>query len=96
MGSYKTKIEDQIKSTGYVIHTLEAALWCFHTTNTFEEGAIKAVNLGDDADTSGAVYGQLAGAYYGFDAIPSRWLDKIVLSDIIIDIADKLYEKRPK
>ena len=93
-GDYKTKTEDQIKSTGYVINTLEAALWCFHTTNTFEEGCIKSVNLGDDADTTGAVYGQLAGAYYGINDIPKRWLDKIVLSDIIIDVADKLYEKR--
>jgi ADP-ribosyl-[dinitrogen reductase] hydrolase len=93
-GAYQNKTEGQIKSTGYVIHTLEAALWSFYTTNTFEEGCIKAVNLGDDADTTGAVYGQLAGAYYGFDSIPKRWLDKVVLSDIIIDIADKLYEKR--
>lgn len=93
-GSYKTKTEDQIKSTGYVIHTLEAALWCFYTTDTFEEGAIKAVNLGEDTDTVGAVYGQLAGAYYGIAAIPQRWLDKIVLKDIIIEVADKLFEKR--
>jgi ADP-ribosylglycohydrolase len=88
------KTEDQIKSTGYVIHTLEAALWCFHTTNTFEDGCIKAVNLGEDSDTTGAVYGQLAGAYYGIGTIPQRWLDKIVLRDIIIDVADKLYHNR--
>ena len=93
-GVYKNKTEDQIKSTGYVIHTLEAALWCFHTTNTFEEGCIKAVNLGEDADTTGAVYGQLAGAYYGVNAIPQRWLDKLVLSDIIIDVANGLYRAR--
>ena len=90
-GTYKNKTEDQIKSTGYVIDTLEAALWCFHTTDTFEDGCIKAVNLGDDADTTGAVYGQLAGAYYGVGAIPQRWLDKVVKSDIIIDLANKLY-----
>jgi hypothetical protein len=54
-GDYKIKTEDQIKSTGYVLHTLEAALWCFYTTNTFEDGLIKAVNLGDDSDTTGAV-----------------------------------------
>ena len=94
MGAYKTKTEDQIKSTGYVIHTLEAALWCFYTTNTFEEGAIKAVNLGEDTDTVGAVYGQLAGAYYGIREIPKRWLDKIVLKDIIIGVADGLYHNR--
>lgn len=94
LGSYKNKTEDQIQSTGYVIHTLEAALWCFYNTTTFEDGLIKAVNLGDDSDTTGAVFGQLAGAYYGIAAIPQRWLDKIVKSDIIISVADKLYEKR--
>jgi ADP-ribosyl-[dinitrogen reductase] hydrolase len=93
-GAYKTKTEDQIRSTGFVIHTLEAALWSFYTTDTFEEGAIKAVNLGEDTDTVGAVYGQIAGAYYGISAIPRRWLDKVVLKDIIIEIADKLFEKR--
>ncbi len=93
-GAYKTKTEDQIQSTGFVIHTLEAALWCFYTTNTFEEGAIKAVNLGEDTDTVGAVYGQLAGAYYGIREIPKRWLDKIVLKDIIIGVADGLYNSR--
>ena len=94
-GSYKTKTEDQIKSTGYVIHTLEAALWCFYNTNTFEDGLIKAVNLGHDSDTTGAVYGQLAGAYYGVQAIPQRWLDKIVKRDIIITVADNLFDNRP-
>ena len=94
MGVYKTKTIDDIKSTGYVIHTLESALWCFYTTNTFEEGCIKAVNLGEDTDTVGAVYCQLAGAYYGIASIPQRWLDKVVLKDIIIDVADKLYQKR--
>lgn len=93
-GAYKTKTEDQIKSTGYVIHTLEAALWSFYTTDTFEDGAIKAVNLGEDTDTVGAVYGQLAGAYYGFDAIPKRWVEKIVLPDLILGIADGLFDKR--
>jgi len=90
VGEYKNKTEDQIKSTGYVIDTLEAALWAFYTTNTFEEGCIKVVNLGDDSDTVGAVYGQIAGAYYGYDSIPKRWLDKIVKLDMIVEIADKL------
>jgi ADP-ribosyl-[dinitrogen reductase] hydrolase len=90
-GAYKNKTEDQIKSSGYVIHTLEAALWSFYTTDTFEDGCIKAVNLGDDADTVGAVYGQLAGAYYGIDSIPKRWVDKIVLPNLIIEIADGLF-----
>ena len=93
-GAYQNKTEDEIKSTGYVIHTLEAALWSFYTTETFEGGLIRAVNLGDDADTTGAVYGQLAGAYYGMNAIPQRWLDKIVLPDIIIEVADGLYQRK--
>lgn len=92
--AYKDKVEPNIKSTGYVIHTLEAALWCFYTTNNFEDGCIKAVNLGEDTDTVGAVYGQLAGAYYGISSIPERWLAKIVLPNIIIELADKLLEKR--
>lgn len=89
-GNYKNKTEDQIKSTGYVIDTLEAALWAFYTTNTFEDGCIKVVNLGDDSDTVGAVYGQIAGAYYGYDSIPKKWLGKIVKLDMIVEIADKL------
>ena len=92
VGEYKTKTIDQIKSSVYVIDTLEAALWAFYTTNTFEEGCIKVVNLGDDSDTVGAVYGQIAGAYYGYDAIPKRWLDKIVKLDMIVDLSDKLFE----
>lgn len=93
-GGYKSKPENLIKSTGYVIHTLEAALWCFYRSNSFEEGAIMAVNLGDDADTTGAVFGQIAGAFYGVDNIPKRWIDKTVKTDIILNLADKLYEMR--
>jgi ADP-ribosyl-[dinitrogen reductase] hydrolase len=80
LGRYKdltsflqTKEED-IKSSGYVVHTLEAALWAFFTTETFKEGALKVVNLGDDADTVGAVYGGLAGAWYGVEALPEEWM----------------------
>ena len=75
-GSYKTKTRDEIKSSGYVIHTLEAALWAFYHSTNFEDGCILAVNLGEDADSVGAVYGQIAGAYYGYSQIPKRWLDK--------------------
>ncbi len=65
--------EDQIKSSGYTVDTLEAAMWSFLTTNTFEEAVVRAANLGDDADTVAAVTGVLAGAYYGCEEIPSRW-----------------------
>ena len=60
-----------------MIHTLEAALWAFHTTDTFRDGALKVVNLGEDADTTGAVYGQIAGAFYGEDGIPAEWRAKL-------------------
>jgi len=71
-GSYKSKGRDDIKSSGYVIDSLEAALWAFESTESFESGLIKAVNLGGDADTVGAIYGQIAGAYYGELGIPFK------------------------
>jgi ADP-ribosyl-[dinitrogen reductase] hydrolase len=74
LSEFLDKSRDQIKSSGYVLDTLEAALWAFFTTETFEQGAILTVNLAGDADTIGAIYGTLAGAHYGFDAIPTRWL----------------------
>lgn len=70
---------------------MEAALWAFHASDTFEEGALLAVNLGDDADTTGAVYGQIAGAYYGMTGIPNAWLDRITMKDEITAMADALY-----
>ena len=75
--------EKDISSSGYVLHTLEAALWAFFSTSSFKEGAIKVVNLGDDADTVGAVYGGLAGAYYGVDAIPKDWVDGLIAHDLL-------------
>lgn len=65
---------EEIRSTGYVVDTLEAALWCLATTSGFEEAVLAAVNLGDDADTVGAVTGGLAGIVYGYGAIPRAWL----------------------
>ena len=72
--------------------SLEAALWAFWSADSFEDGALAAVNLGDDADTTGAVYGQLAGAYYGIEAIRSDWVEKIAMLDEIITMADRLAE----
>jgi len=89
-GAYKTKDEDDILSSGYVVHTLESALWSFYTTDTFEEGMIRAVNLCGDADTIGAVYGQIAGAYYGLEAIPQRWLDALWYPELIEEKTTKL------
>ncbi len=74
-GTWKGKERDQISSSGYVIHTLEAALWAVHSTASFRGAALLAVNLGDDADTVGAVTGQLAGARYGLAGIPPAWLE---------------------
>ena len=91
-GSYKTKNPPEIISSGYVVKTLEAALWAFYHTETFEEGAIKAVNLGNDADTVGAVYGQIAGAYYGMDGIPQKWLEKVYMRLEIEKMAEELYQ----
>ena len=68
---------EAVNNSGWAVSTLEAALWAFQTTASFEDGMIAAVNLGGDSDTIGAVYGQLAGAYYGYEAIPPRWLDKM-------------------
>lgn len=68
---------EEVNNSGWAVSTLEAALWAFETTKTFEDGLIAAVNLGGDSDSIGAVYGQIAGAYYGFDAIPERWVKKV-------------------
>ena len=64
----------KVNNSGWAVSTLQAALWAFHTTDCFEDALIEAVNLGGDADTIGAVCGQIAGAYYGYSAIPERWL----------------------
>ena len=90
--SFREKDPPDIKGTGYVVESLEAALWAFWATDNFEDGALAAVNLGDDADTTGAVYGQLAGAYYGIEAIRSDWVEKIAMRDEIIAMADRLAE----
>ncbi|MDH6348128.1 MULTISPECIES: ADP-ribosylglycohydrolase family protein [Brevibacillus] len=94
LGSYKGKAETEIKGSGYVVESLEAALWAFCTTDTFEAGLFRAVNLGDDADTTGAVYGQLAGAYYGVEALPKRMRDLLAKRELIEQMADKLLDRR--
>ncbi|MEW6244128.1 MAG: ADP-ribosylglycohydrolase family protein [Bacillota bacterium] len=93
-GSFQRRNPPEIRGTGYVVKSLEAALWSFYRSSSFEEGALLAVNLGDDADTTGAVYGQLAGAFYGVDDIPSRWLEKLVQREMILSFADRLYDMR--
>lgn len=73
----ETYPEDDIASSGYTLHTLEAAAWSFVTTDCFEDAVVRAANLGDDADTVAAVCGTLAGAFYGYDEIPGRWRDQL-------------------
>jgi ADP-ribosylglycohydrolase len=89
-GSFKRLQPPQIKGTGYVAKSLEAALWAFHHSNNFKDGALMAVNLGEDADTTGAVYGQIAGAFYGAKGIPSEWLAILALRARIEAFADRL------
>ena len=93
-GSFKRKDLPAIRGTGYVVECLEAALWAFHRSETFREGALLAVNLGDDADATGAVYGQLAGAYYGQNGIPESWRVTLAHRSQIEGYADQLRQSR--
>ena len=91
-GSFKMKKPPMIKGNGYVVRSLEAALWAFYTTDDFRQGLLAAVNLGDDADTTGAVYGQLAGAFYGVEGIPGEWREVIRQKQEILAMAGELME----
>jgi ADP-ribosyl-[dinitrogen reductase] hydrolase len=91
-GSFSRKQPPEIRGTGYCVEALEAALWAFHNSDDFATGALLAVNLGDDADTTGAIYGQLAGAFYGESGIPSRWRQRLALRDVLDEYAEALYE----
>jgi ADP-ribosylglycohydrolase len=90
-GSFKEKAPPAIRGNGYVVDALEAALWAFWTTEDFRSGALAAVNLGDDADTTGAIYGQLAGAYYGAKAIPAEWREQLAKGSAIQQMANDLF-----
>ena len=92
---FESLVEDEIKSSGYVVHTLEAAVWCILNTSSYREAVLKAVNLGDDADTVAAVTGGLAGMLYGYSSIPPEWIDEIVLKDNIADMCGE-FEKALK
>ncbi|KAL2835401.1 ADP-ribosylation/Crystallin J1 [Aspergillus pseudoustus] len=90
LAGWESQDEDNIKSSGFVVSTLEAALWAFFSTGSFQEGALRAVNLGWDADTVGAVYGGLAGAFYGFDGIPAEWVGGLLRGDVVDGVAEGL------
>ena len=83
--------EDSIRSTGYVLHTLEASIWCLLTSNTYAETVLKAVNLGSDTDTTGAVVGGLAGILYGETGIPDEWKAQLVKSEEIWEMGERLF-----
>jgi ADP-ribosylglycohydrolase len=82
--------EDAIKSSGYVIHTLEASIWCILTTHSYKDAVLKAVNLGEDTDTTAAVTGGMAGLLYGLSSIPKEWLDVLARKEDLINLSEKL------
>lgn len=89
-GEIESLPEKAIASDGYVVHTLEASLWCLLKTSSYAEAVLTAVNLGSDTDTTGAVTGGLGGIYYGFEQIPSEWVEAIARREDIIDLANRL------
>lgn len=83
---------DELKTTGYVIDTLETSLWCLYNTNSYEEAVLTAVNLGGDTDTIAAITGSLAGIYYGYDSIPKNWIDTLLKKDLVDSIINKFLD----
>jgi ADP-ribosyl-[dinitrogen reductase] hydrolase len=90
-GEYRDKPDSAIRGSGYVVESLEAALWAFATTESFADAILRAANLGDDADTTAAICGQVAGTYYGEAGIPAHWLEKLAMGEMITGLADQLY-----
>ena len=90
LGDYMNKAAIGIRGTGYVVKSLEAALWSFSVSQTFEDAILTAANLGDDADTTAAICGQVAGAYYGESGIPCQWLERLVMKEKIGELAEQL------
>ncbi len=91
-GTYRHRSPPDIRGTAYVVESLEAALWAFHNSDNFRDGALLAVNLGNDTDTTAAIYGQLAGAFYGLEAIPEQWRNEIQRRELIMELAGGLAE----
>ncbi|MFQ5417728.1 MAG: ADP-ribosylglycohydrolase family protein [Myxococcota bacterium] len=94
-GGWRGKSEADIRGSGYVVHSLEAAVWCFADTGCFRDAVLRASNLGEDADTTAAICGQLAGAFYGESGIPNAWREKLALYARIQEMADELREAGP-
>ena len=93
IGDIQNLSEVQIQSSGYVLHTLEASIWCLLTTDTYQDAVLKAVNLGWDTDTTGTVTGGLAGLIYGFDNIPTHWVTQLARRKDIEDLAKRLTDR---
>lgn len=91
LGSYQQRQPPAIQGSGYVVRSLEAALWAFYHSTDFRQGCLLAANLGDDADTTAAIYSQLAGAYYGVEEIPTQWLEKLAMCNKIQELAEALW-----
>ena len=89
-GKYRHKSRDAVRGTGYCVESLEAALWCFAQSSSFKEAVLLAANLGDDADTTAAICGQLSGAFYGVQGIPQEWRDKLVMFAEMNEMAHQL------
>lgn len=85
--------EDEISSGGYVLHSLEASFWCFLNSESYSEAVLKAVNLGEDTDTTGAITGGLAGIYYGFENIPEKWIEVLARKEDIKELCEKLNDR---
>ena len=91
-GSFREKQPPEIKGTGWVVQSLEASLWAFHNADSFSDAVLKAVNLGDDADTTGAICGQLAGAYWGESQIHSSLLSGLARMDLLENALTGLFQ----
>ena len=89
-GSWEDKARGEIASSGYVAHSLEAALWCMNDSEDFSSAVLLAANLGDDADTTAAITGQLAGALYGLSDIPEHWLKVLAWREELEGLAERL------
>jgi ADP-ribosylglycohydrolase len=94
-GTFRVHNPPRVRGSGHVVRSLEAALWAFARSSDFRSGCLLAVNLGEDADTTAAIYGQIAGAYYGAEGIPAAWRDRLAMRDVIETLAGGLVSAAP-
>ena len=95
-GGYREKTREGVRGSGYVVESLGAALWCFWRSGSYREAVLLATNLGEDADTTAAICGQLAGAYYGAEGLPDEWLAKVAMREYIEELAEGLHRTNRK